>query len=533
MYSNGQPDLQPYGGQFYPQYIDPNMPYYPPPRIQPGLPGFYSKGVFYPTPKPSTMLSMPSTSPISPKVETTPPTEARNSSADQSGTSSGGFNAPAQSQTGASSGAERGLYPMVQGGWPPYGFYPYNVPLIPPYLPYPYNQAQQYPNRLFRKYNQQDQQSTQPQDAQTYTTHQGQVLHQATTQPHHPTIRQQTRNVTQRPQPPTQEIGKAPETAADLSNQIEKISISHTTGSAAEEEPLPTGDANFPSLAESKNKHTKLRSKRPEPHQAPQQTTQGHGKNVKHSGPKPLTLRSFLPKVSTPEVPSKELWVGNIGDNISEDDIKALFREFCENVAVTIKSDKFCAFVTLDSVEQAQKAKAKFHELNFHEHVLSVHFRKPRQPPTSSTGYGAPTAFYTRAPLVPNPPSRAVWVGDLATTSEDEIRSLAEHFGTIVSLKCLPKNKCCFINYQTEKEASDAVQGLQGKTLGGAPFKVNFGKPYHDQYAMYPREYYYPQDREYLTQGVAPVPLPESCVAQPDSMCTPPTDPNTNTTTSS
>ncbi|KAH3759347.1 hypothetical protein Pelo_8825 [Pelomyxa schiedti] len=469
------------GGNFHPQQRYQEAPYmtaFPqfPPIVPP--PGFYSKGVFYPIPNPmgtpSSSLSslITPSAPLStpPKVETTTPTTNSHTQETTTTTSSGLVSTP------QNTGAARAVYPTTPAEWAssPY-IYPY--PVVPPYLQYGYN-APTYQNRPYRKFPQEQQ------DTQQFNNQQGQmpqqVIHRSHQQSH--------------PGPQIQKF-TVPQvyrrTSEITSDQTEKLPVAQPTGFPQEEPPLPTGDANFPSLAESKNKHGKGRSKRPEVQMLQHPPTHkqhgddqqgGHGtKNTRHSGPKPLCLGSFLQKIPEQETPSNELWVGNIAENVTPNDIKELFLEFCDNVSVIVKAEKCCAFVTLDTVEQADKARLKRNDMDFHERKLSVHFRKPRMSTANPTGLMMDPSG-ARTSSVSNPPSRAVWIGDLAVTSEEEITPLASQFGQIESLKFIATKKCCFINYLTEKEAADAVQGLQGKTIGGKTFKVNFGKPYQPQY---------------------------------------------------
>eukprot|EP00727_Mastigamoeba_balamuthi_P010379 m51a1_g5964 putative related to jsn1-rna-binding protein (pumilio family) (633) ;mRNA; f:171073-173644 len=188
------------------------------------------------------------------------------------------------------------------------------------------------------------------------------------------------------------------------------------------------------------------------------------------------------------EQPSRVLWVGNVGGNVTQ---QMLFEEFSVYGHIeTIKMlpSKICAFVNFSTVESAARAREALHGKIIGGQPIRVKFRKRQEQSGidspgryGSHGHGSPMQDGIGGGMhetMLNPVSRAVWVGNIGDdVQEAEFRRVAGQFGDIESVKFLRSKMCAFVNYMSEQQAIEAVRGLQGQRIGGMTVRANFGKP--------------------------------------------------------
>jgi RNA recognition motif-containing protein len=75
------------------------------------------------------------------------------------------------------------------------------------------------------------------------------------------------------------------------------------------------------------------------------------------------------------------------------------------------------------------------------------------------------------------PPSRHLWVGNLApTVSEKLLFEEFLRFGHVESVNHLPGRSYAFVNYSMVEDAVKALQSLQGIRFNGCPIKIEFSK---------------------------------------------------------
>jgi len=80
--------------------------------------------------------------------------------------------------------------------------------------------------------------------------------------------------------------------------------------------------------------------------------------------------------------------------------------------------------------------------------------------------------------------SKNLYVGNLAwATTEDEIRAAFEAYGAVTSVKLVEDRETGrprgfgFVEMSDDSAALDAVEALDGKSLGGRNIKVNEARP--------------------------------------------------------
>lgn len=76
-----------------------------------------------------------------------------------------------------------------------------------------------------------------------------------------------------------------------------------------------------------------------------------------------------------------------------------------------------------------------------------------------------------------NPPSRHLWVGNLAhVVVERDLSRYFSQFGELDSIAFQPSRSYAFINFKRDEDAMAAMRELQGFSLGGNPIKIEFTK---------------------------------------------------------
>lgn len=96
--------------------------------------------------------------------------------------------------------------------------------------------------------------------------------------------------------------------------------------------------------------------------------------------------------------PSRALWIGNISNLISEEDLIKTFSRYGEIESVRLLRYKTCAFVNFYEVEHAQKALQELQGKQLGDMPIKINFGKP-QPPASR-----PKENVESSPVPKNPP---------------------------------------------------------------------------------------------------------------------------------
>jgi RNA recognition motif-containing protein len=203
---------------------------------------------------------------------------------------------------------------------------------------------------------------------------------------------------------------------------------------------------------------------------------QDEGQTKQSKGTK-LSLAAFHSSLNGPEdedgadeTPSRVLWVGNIGPDVSEQELEQEFGQFGKIESLRILHNRFCAFVNFELEEAALNAKKNLHGTIIGSQYIVIHFRK--------FDVLKPTLSTPDSNFVLNSPSRALWIGNISDdVTEEELTSEFQRYGNIESVRVLRNKTCAFVNFISVEEASNALQGLQGKVLGNMAIKINFGKP--------------------------------------------------------
>jgi len=82
---------------------------------------------------------------------------------------------------------------------------------------------------------------------------------------------------------------------------------------------------------------------------------------------------------------NKNLYIGNLSNEVTEDDLKANFSEVGAVLSVTIIKDKYTGltrgfgFVEMETEKDAQEAIKKFNGGQLHEKVITVNEARPKR----------------------------------------------------------------------------------------------------------------------------------------------------------
>jgi len=212
-------------------------------------------------------------------------------------------------------------------------------------------------------------------------------------------------------------------------------------------------------------------------------TSPGNGSGKGGKEKVKLSLAEFISTVggsedgaeSEEETPSRILWVGNIGSDVTEEELTQEFAAYGKLESLRILHHRFCAFVNFEDEECAKKAKTGLQGTIIGSQYIVIKYRKPETKPSSAgTIIGTPGSDNS---FVLNAPSRALWIGNISDeVTEEDLYIEFSQFGEIESVRLLTHKTCAFVNFMTVDDATNALHALQGRELGNMPIKINFGK---------------------------------------------------------
>ncbi|WVO15655.1 hypothetical protein L204_103315 [Cryptococcus depauperatus] len=238
---------------------------------------------------------------------------------------------------------------------------------------------------------------------------------------------------------------------------------------------------------------------------------------------------------STPQVPTRSLWIGNLDVNATSSALLAVFSPYGAIESVRMLPEKTCAFVNfMDKVDAIRARDDVLNRLGGHVAALSetapvrIGFGKidsapngpslstvaPTPPglvftndtpssaaPTPVPAAAIPTAIPSGSgiavtvppPTITNPssspdtneqqstlPTRALWIGSIpSTTSASTLLQIFSPFGPVESSRVL-QNKCCgFVNFERLDSAVSARNALNGRDILGSDvgaIKIGFAR---------------------------------------------------------
>lgn len=151
------------------------------------------------------------------------------------------------------------------------------------------------------------------------------------------------------------------------------------------------------------------------------------------------------------EVPTSNLWVGNLAGETVDSDLMELFGKHGELDSVKIYSARRFAFLYFKRSEDAKAAKDALQGANLHGNQLKIEFARPVKPNSN------------------------LWVGGISpNVSKEELEEEFCKFGKIKDFTFYRDRSTAYVEYLRLDDATEAVKSMNGKRVGGEQIRVDF-----------------------------------------------------------
>jgi len=211
---------------------------------------------------------------------------------------------------------------------------------------------------------------------------------------------------------------------------------------------------------------------------------------------------------STPQVPTRSLWIGNLDVSATSEALLSVFSPYGAIESLRMLPEKTCAFVNF--MDKADAVRARDDVLNrlggqvpelSETAPVRIGFGKidsaPTGPTTSSVAPAPPGLVFTNGsititqqppsavePAVPGDqsslPTRALWIGSIPnTTSSATLLQIFSPFGPVESARVLTHKSCGFVNFERLDSAISARNALNGRDILGSdvgPIRIGFAR---------------------------------------------------------
>lgn len=216
---------------------------------------------------------------------------------------------------------------------------------------------------------------------------------------------------------------------------------------------------------------------------------------------------------STPQVPTRSLWIGNLDVNATSESLLKVFAPYGSIESLRMLPEKTCAFVNFMDKSDAIRARddvlnrmgGQVSELS-ETAPVRIGFGKidsaPSGPTASAIAAPPPGLVFTNGSIsitqqppsaggiVPSTgadpndqsslPTRALWIGSIpSTTSSTTLLQIFSPFGPVESARVLTHKSCGFINFERLDSAISARNALNGRDILGSdvgPIRIGFAR---------------------------------------------------------
>lgn len=211
---------------------------------------------------------------------------------------------------------------------------------------------------------------------------------------------------------------------------------------------------------------------------------------------------------STPQVPTRSLWIGNLDVNATSESLLKVFAPYGAIESLRMLPEKTCAFVNfMDKADAIRARDDVLNRLGGQVSELSetapvrIGFGKidsaPTGPSTSTVAPTPPGLVFTNGSITitqPPPsnidaanngdqstlPTRALWIGSIPnTTSSATLLQIFSPFGPVESARVLTHKSCGFVNFERLDSAISARNALNGRDILGSdvgPIRIGFAR---------------------------------------------------------
>ncbi|MCL7050115.1 hypothetical protein MKW94_023806 [Papaver nudicaule] len=167
--------------------------------------------------------------------------------------------------------------------------------------------------------------------------------------------------------------------------------------------------------------------------------------------PKNSEKPSNKPGKETESHESHNLWVGNLSNDTTEEDLMDLFGKHGDIDSVTSYSSRNFAFIYYKRVEDAKEAKEALQGTNLLGNPLKIEFARPAKP------------------------GKQLWVGAISSAvTKDHLENEFSKFGKIEEFKFLRDRNTALVDYSKSEDAAAALKSMNGKRIGGDQIRVDY-----------------------------------------------------------
>ncbi|KAI3936479.1 hypothetical protein MKX01_028109 [Papaver californicum] len=148
---------------------------------------------------------------------------------------------------------------------------------------------------------------------------------------------------------------------------------------------------------------------------------------------------------------SNNLWVGNLTNDTTEEDLLDLFGKHGDLDTVTNYSSRNFAFIYYKRIEDAKEAKEALQGTNLLGNPIKIEFARPARP------------------------GKQLWVGAISSAvTKDHLENEFSKFGKIEEFKFLRDRNTALVDYSKSEDAAAALKSMNGKRIGGEQIRVDY-----------------------------------------------------------
>lgn len=151
------------------------------------------------------------------------------------------------------------------------------------------------------------------------------------------------------------------------------------------------------------------------------------------------------------EIPSNNLWVGNIAPDVTDADLTSLFQKYGQLDSVTAYSSRGFGFLYFKNINDSKEAKEALQGSFFHGNPLRIEFAKPAKP------------------------CKSLWVAGISkSVTKEELEDQFKGFGKIQEYKFIRDRNTAYIDFAKLEDAAEALKNMNGKKFGGEQIRVDY-----------------------------------------------------------
>ncbi|XP_047324644.1 polyadenylate-binding protein RBP47B'-like [Impatiens glandulifera] len=206
-----------------------------------------------------------------------------------------------------------------------------------------------------------------------------------------------------------------------------------------------------------------------------------------------LNWASFGIGERRPDAPDHSIFVGDLAPDVTDYTLQETFRVQYPSVRgakVVIDTNtgrsKGYGFVKFADEAEKNRAMGEMNGVYCSTRPMRISAATPKKTIGVQQQYTAPRAVYPSAAYTPtiqtvpadnDANSTTVFIGNLdVNITEEELKQFFLQFGEIVSIQIPPTRGCGFVQFTTRMFAEEAIQKMQGATIGQQAVHLSWGK---------------------------------------------------------